>query len=165
MIDVTRPNRDWAFAHPGLHPRWLALGKWLAVERLFCLEEEIYRPDARQGYLWAQGRLPADCEAKGLNPGWARPGPIVTNAWSSKLSAHGFLLAGNPAAAAIDVVPTGPDLRPWTADDPWDEFVSAVAHYGAKVGLIQFHAPGKQVWDKPHLQMAEWSDRTHTLEF
>src|SRR4029077_5725142 len=117
----------------------------------------------RQQWLYGQGRSPVELELKAIDPRFARPGKIVTNAWSAKTSAHGWTEGGVPMSCALDVAPTGEDGRPWTADDPWDEFVSLVARLGAQVGLVHFHAVGKAVWDRPHLQLAEWDDRAHTL--
>jgi hypothetical protein len=124
---------------------------------------EVYRSDERQAWLYGQGRTALDLEAVGLDPALARPGERVTNAWSAKLSAHGWTEAGLPAAAAFDLMPLGPDGQAWTADDPWDEFVRVVAEQAEKVGLRHFAKPGKPPWDRPHVQLSEWSDMEHRL--
>jgi hypothetical protein len=135
---------------------------------------EVYRPEPRQQWLYGAGRPAELLLSRNIPIEWARPTePIVTNAWSAATSAHGYTLvppytgetppALLPAACALDVVPVGADGRPWTVDDRWDEFVQRVAEIGSRIGLIHFHAPGKAVWDKPHLQLVEWSDTQHTL--
>lgn len=171
MSDITRPDRDLSKAHPLLQERWPLVRARLAGLGFAVIVEEVYRPDARQAWLYGQGRTPEQLMAKGLDPTLARAGAVVTNAWSAKTSAHGYVLPlctedfpeGVPAACALDVVPLGDDGAPWTADDPWDAFVSAMVGIGAECGLVHFHAPGKAVWDRPHLQLAQWNDATHTL--
>jgi hypothetical protein len=100
-------------------------------------------------------------------PEFARPGAIVTNAWSAKTSAHGWTETRKgvtvPAAAALDVVPVGKDGKPWTADDDWDGFLRAMTAEGYAIGLVHFHKPGEPPSDKPHLQLKEWSDASHQL--
>lgn len=104
---------------------------------------------------------------------FARPTEkIVTGAWSAAVGAHGWLDVGDPptlrkpASCALDAVPVGEDGRPWTQDDDWQRFVDLtddIMDVGGRFGLIHFHAPGKDVWDKPHLQLVEWSDAEHRL--
>lgn len=162
---ATKINRDLASTHILVRMRWPAIDAQLKLRfgwRMFV--NETYRSDMRQLYLYGAGRTAEWLKARGLDPRYARPNaPKVTNAWSAKLSAHGWTEKGQPAAAAIDVVPTGPDGKPWTADDPWDAFVTAIAEIGPPCGLVHFHAPGKAVWDKPHLNLVEWSDVDHRL--
>lgn len=170
------PNNDPAYWHPLVVARWGILQP--ALERaLRCRVRaaEGYRPDERQQWLYAQGRTAAQLKAKGIDPLFARTGPIITNAWSAKTSAHGFTLlppyTGEqpteelPAACALDLDVLGADGKPWTKDDPWDEFVVLTSDGGllASIGLVHFHAVGKAVWDKPHIQLIEWSDVTHNL--
>lgn len=176
MPDLFPRDADLVRAHPLLRARWERLQPELA-RRLSCsvIAWECARSDERQGWLWGQGRSADAVLARGLPPAWARPGAIITNAWSARLSAHGFRLNRGtadtplwvPASCGLDVVVLGADGRPWSADDPWDQFVALTQDGGALsgFGLIHFHAPGKQVWDKPHLQPPEWSDVTHTLEW
>jgi len=176
-------DRDLKKGHPLLVQRWTALQPALE-QKLGCpvIVWECYRSDQRQGWLYGQGRNHKHMIAKGLDPSWARPGLVVTNAWSAKTSAHGHLSPhgehvfpavraawpdGVPASCALDVVPLGADGRPWTTDDPWtafsalsDEPLDALVK---QYGLIHFRAPGKQVWDKPHLQLMEWDDALHAL--
>lgn len=160
--DVTKPNTDRALWHPLLVARWNELDLRLAAGGIPCRVVEGYRSDERQQWLYAQGRT--------------RPGSIVTNAKTAKQSAHGYTLvppytgdvppAAIPAACGIDVVPLGEDGKPWTADDDWPRFVGMTTEpdsIGWNIGLIHFHAPGKAVWDKPHLQLREWSDLSHDL--
>jgi hypothetical protein len=162
MTDVTRANTDRALWHPLLVTRWAVLDLKLAAAGIPCRVVEGYRSDERQAWLYAQGRT--------------RPGLIVTNAASAKLSAHGYMckqvVAADgstilvPGACALDIVPIGADGKPWTADDDWPRFVAMTTDAGSvgwNIGLIHFHAPGKQVWDKPHLQLREWSDSSHDL--
>jgi len=163
------PDRDWGKAHPLLRPRYEKLNKALLEGHGIALwVGEIFRSDERQQWLYAQGRTAADCLAKGIRPEWARPGPVVTNAWSARTSAHGHTSNGNPSACAIDVVPLGADGRPWTKDDDWDKFVQLTTDGGSvgfDCGLVHFHRPGVAVWDKPHLQLVEWFDSIHDLRF
>lgn len=165
-LDVTRPNVDPALWHTLTVQRWTVLQPLLEM-RLGCTvrANEGYRYDARQQYLFGQGRTAAQLTAKGLDPALARPGPIVTNAWSAKTSAHGYMLDGKPASCALDIVVLGADGTPWTKDDPWDQFVALTTDHGAlaSIGLVHFHRVGVAVWDRPHLQNVEYSDALHTL--
>lgn len=164
-VDVTRPDTDLAKGHPHLQYRLPALRAHLAT--LGCQTQliEVFRPNLRQAYLYGAGRTPAQLQAVGLDPALARPHePVVTNAWSSALSAHGHTLEdGTPAACAADLVPLGEDAKPWTADDPWEEFVIVIETVQNRFGLKHFHKPGKPVWDKPHIQLVEYSDARHAL--
>ncbi len=164
-VFYARPDRDWSKAHPLLLPRYLALVIALPSE-LGLWVNEIYRSDDRQRWLYAQGRTADQCSQRDVDPAWARPGPIVTNAWSAATSPHGFLLNGLPAAAALDVVPLGADGRPWTRDDDWALFVQLTtdpSSIGGQIGLVHFHRPGVAMWDQPHLQLREWSDSQRTV--
>ena len=163
-MSVETPDRDWTKAHPLLVRRWGQLGGVLFARIGKTMVNEIYRADARQAWLYGQGRTAAELQAVGLDPMLARPGPRVTNAWSAKLSAHGHQLDdGTPASCALDLVPLGADDKPWSADDPWDELVRVVAEESAKVGLRHFHKPGKAPTDTPHVQLVEWNDALHRL--
>lgn len=171
--DYTRADRDLGKGHPVLQQRWTALKGRLLTEGYPMWENEVYRPELRQQWLWGAGRSVNDVVAKGLPHSFARPlERRVTNAWSARLSAHGctrtILIEDGeekivPAAAAMDLVPVGKDEKPWTPDDEWTPFVVLLATVGPEYGLVHFHAPGKEVSDKPHLQLVEWSDRDHTL--
>jgi hypothetical protein len=163
------PDRNPARWHPLVRARWPALRERLAADGFGMFVNEGYRPELRQQWLWAQGRTAAECGTKGINPRFARPGPIVTNAWSARLSAHGVIMldpaTGNtviPASAALDVVPVGDDGKPWSHDDPWDAWLAKLAEYGSGIGLVHFTSRGK-ISDMPHLQLIEWSDREHRL--
>lgn len=162
---ITSPNRDLALCHPLVQARWPALQAHLRFRydmRMFL--NEGYRSDERQMFLYGKGRTAEQLVAAGLDPMYAQPGEArVTNAKNASKSAHGWAVNGKPAAAAIDVVPLGADGKPWTKDDPWDQFVLAIAEEGAHFGLVHFHSPGKGVWDKPHCQLVEWSDREKRL--
>lgn len=162
-MSVATPDRDFSKAHPLLRQRWGRLGGLLFARVGKVMVWEVYRSDARQAWLYGQGRTSEQLQAVGLDPLLARPGAIVTNAWNARLSAHGWEEAGQPAAAALDLTPLGADDQPWTADDPWEPFVQVVAEEGEKVGLQHFHKPGKAPSDKPHLQLVEWSDPQHRL--
>src|SRR6266516_1838195 len=132
MSDLFPRSTDPSLWHPLLVQRWARLAPALATCGIRCVVWEGYRTDERQGWLWAQGRSAADCVGRGVNPVWARPGDIVTNAWSAKVGPHGYVQpictvehpSGIPASCAIDVVPVGPDGLPWTADDDWDKYVT-----------------------------------------
>lgn len=166
--DITKPNRSLLQLHPAVMKRWEALKIDLELAlKCIVLVNETYRSDARQQWLYGAGRSPNDLLAVGLDPRLSRPSELrVTNAYSAKLSAHGHLENGIPAAVGLDVIPLGQDGKPWSKDDPWDEFVRLTTDSGVLVGkhgLIHFKSKGKQVTDKPHLQAIEWSDATHTL--
>lgn len=163
---VSVPDRDLKKGHPLLQERWPLLEAFLRDEHgMNTRVNEVYRPELRQMWLYGAGRTQRQLMDLGIPNGLARPTePRVTNARSARLSAHGWTIGTTPASAAIDVVPLGLDGRPWTKDDPWDEFVRLLAVHGPQVGLVHFHSPGKGVWDRPHLQLVEWSDRTHRVE-
>src|SRR6266550_535839 len=175
MPDLFPASKDWSLAHPLLKPRYGELARELMrTHGLGLWVNEIYRPDRRQGWLYGQGRTPEAMIAKGLDSTWARTGAIVTNAWSAKTSAHGYVLPlctaewpnGVPASCALDVVPLGPDNTPWTKDDDWDLFTRLTTDPGSpgwRIGLVHFHRPGIAVWDRPHLQLREYSDLAHDL--
>ena len=162
---ITIPDRDLKKGHPMLQERWPVLEAFLRDEHgLKCRVIEVYRPELRQQWLYGAGRTQGQLLGLGIRGEFARPTePKVTNARSARQSAHGWTEAGVPAAAALDVAPVGADNRPWTKDDPWDEFVRLIALHGPGIGLVHFHSPGKAVWDRPHLQLVEWSDRTHRV--
>lgn len=163
-IDPAKPNTDFSLAHPLLQTRWSVLVGELLRLGMKVQVVECFRYDLRQAWLYGQGRSAEQLEQVGVDPLFARPGAIVTNAYSAALSAHGWRLEnGKPASCALDVVPVGKDGKAWTKDDPWDEFVELVASLSPKVGLRHFSKPGKGVWDKPHLQLTEWSDKLHRL--
>lgn len=163
--DYRRPDPDLGKGHPLLQERVPVLENLLRhrygweVRRL-----EVYRPELRQQWLYGAGRTVGEIAPRGISPMFARPRePRVTNAWSARVSAHGFAIGDQPASCAIDLCPLGQDRRPFTKDDPWDEFVRAMVVEGLSIGLVHFHAPGKAVWDKPHLELLEWSNRARTL--
>ena len=168
-MDLSQPDRDMGKVHPVVRQRWFALLPDLE-QMLGChvLMNEGYRSDERQGWLYGAGRTRDVLDKLGVNPDWARPTELrVTNAWTARLSAHGWMVNGVPASAALDVVPLGADGKPWTTDDPWGKFVMLTTDTGilaAKHGLVHFHAAGKMVWDRPHIQAVEWSDARHQLE-
>lgn len=162
VAGLGRADPDLSKGHGLLKLRWPKLDARLRKAGLECQVIEVYRPDARQQWLFGQGRTGEQLEARGIDPRFARPGAIVTDAWSALTSAHGWTEGGNPAAAAMDIDPVGLDGRPWTADDQWDPMVSLVASCAALSGLVHFMTRGK-VTDRPHLQLVEWSDRLHTM--
>lgn len=164
--DYDRADPDMGKGHPLLQDRWDRLNRRLRDRYGWKMQViEVYRPELRQQWLYAQGRTVGQVKLHGINFAFARRGLIVTNAWSAKLSAHGCTQGVIPAAAALDVVPLGPDGKAWTGDDPWDPFVIALAAEGPGFGLVHFHGKNKQVTDRPHLQLwPEWSDVTHRLE-
>lgn len=163
-MNLDTPDRDLYKGHQLLQqrlPAFIAEAKAMGYE-LFT--NEIYRSEERQQWLYGQGRTPAQCTVKGVPVDYARPGSIVTNAWSAKTSPHGHEEDGLPAACAADLVPVGADGKAWTKDDNWDAYLTVLEPVANKHGLRHFHAPGKQVWDKPHIQLVEWNDSTLTLD-
>lgn len=169
------PNVDPALWHPLLVQRWWQLFPML-THLLNCnvIVNEGYRPDLRQQWLYGQGRTAAQLKVKGIDPSFARPGLIVTNAWSAKTSPHGLTLPivgtgewpdGRPAACALDIIVLGQDGKPWTKDDPWDEFIKLTTDDGplTNYGLVHFKGPRNIVTDGPHLQMIEYDNHTHNL--
>lgn len=154
-LTSNRAITDLKTGHPLLQERWPPLSDELETLLQGKIRVvEVYRYDARQKWLYAQGRT--------------RKGNIVTNAKSCLTSAHGWTREIRkgvhvPAAAALDVVPLGNDMLPWTKDDPWIEFVEMIKDLVPVYGLRHFAKPGKQPWDKPHLQLLEWSDIDHKL--
>lgn len=163
--DFTLASTDLALGHVLVQARWPVLSEFLLNRYGWVMRViEVYRPELRQQWLYGSGRTVGKLSEYGISARFARPAlPVVTNAWTARVSAHGHLEGIIPAAAALDVVPLGADGRPWTRDDPWTPFVAALARDGAAHGLIHFHAPGKQVWDRPHLQLIEWSDVSFNL--
>jgi hypothetical protein len=163
-LDMSRPDRDLTKGHPLLKERWPVLLARLTADGFPMMVNEVYRPELRQQWLYGAGRTVRQMMDRGLSTAFARPTePRVTNAWSAHLSAHGWTEQNQPAAAALDVVPVGADGKPWSRDDPWDAFVALLARIGPEYGLVHFHSPGKGVWDRPHLQLAEWSDSDHRV--
>lgn len=168
--DYRQADPDLALGHPLLQARWEVLnGILLHKYGWRMLVIEVYRPELRQQWLYGAGRTVPELMAKGIVTRFSRPTlKRVTGAWSAKVSAHGVTIRGPggtwiPAAAALDVDPVGEDGKPWTADDPWDPFVVALAAEGPAVGLVHFHSRGT-VTDRPHLQLwPEWSDQDHRL--
>lgn len=164
-IAVKVPDRDPAKWHPLLRERWALMGDHLYQRVGKTIVNEGYRADIRQAWLYGAGRTAEMLLAVGVPGEFARPNEEkVTNAWSAKLSAHGWELDdGTPASCALDLVPLGADDKPWTKDDPWDDFVRVVAELAPKCKLVHFSKPGKKPWDKPHVQLVEWSDGLHRL--
>lgn len=153
------PDRDIGKAHPLLASRWPALRARLSTAGIVTSVNEVWRSNERQQWLYGGGRTAAQLVARGVPTMYARPtDPLVTNAWSAATTAHGWTESGRPAACALDVVPLGRDGRPWTADDPWDEFVALVEDAVAQTGLRHFRDHGGCITDRPHLQLSEWSD-------
>lgn len=168
MSDYKIPNKDLESGHQVLQNRWSLLKEAIEVQnKIVLVVNEVYRSDERQQWLYGAGRSVADLALKGIRADFARPTESkVTNAWSAATSAHGYTINGKAASVGMDVVPVGADGKPWTKDDDWDLFVRLtddINDLGGQIGLIHFHAPGKEVWDKPHLQLIEWNDSSHTL--
>lgn len=162
--DLSRAIRDVRTTHPLVQQRWANLKLVLQGAGFVTQENEMYRTEARQQWLFAQGRTTEQCKRYGVPARYAREGSIVTNSWSAKNSAHGWTQPAGvgkvvPAACALDVVPLGADGKMWTKDDPWKEWYAFCERPEVRaLGLIHFHKPGKEAWDKPHLQLLEWSD-------
>lgn len=163
--DVTRPDKDIAKGHLLLQERVPVLEQELLDKYGWATKRiEVYRPELRQQWLYGAGRTVPELAIHGISPAYARPHAArVTNAWSAKVSAHGWTMGIHPAAAALDIVPLGKDGLPWTQDDPWDAFVATMAKIGPRIGLVHFHSPGKVPWDRPHLELIEWDNATHRL--
>lgn len=167
--DLGRPIRDLRTTHIFVQTRWAVLKPLLEAAGFAMLENEAYRTEERQRWLWAQGRTVEQCRRNGVPVKYARGGNIVTNSWSARNSAHGWTQSVGvgkvvPAACAIDVVPLGTDGKPWTKDDPWDTWYTFLCQPTIlAIGLVHFHKPGKKPWDMPHLQLKEWSDQLKRL--
>lgn len=162
--DPSLADPDVRKGHGLLQQRWPRLEARLAELGVRVLVIECYRPEMRQQFLWGAGRTVAQLLDKGIPGRWARPNlKRVTNAWSARVSAHGHAEGNQPAAAALDICPVGKDGRAWTTDDEWTPLVAIIAREGPGFGLVHFHAPGKAVWDRPHLQLSEWCDRCHDV--
>jgi hypothetical protein len=167
--DFTLADRDLAKGHPRLQERVPALEEELERSHGWRIQRvEVYRTELRQQWLYGSGRTVGKLNELGISSRFARPSlKVVTNASSARLSAHGWTEKRDglvvPAAAAIDCGPVGQDGKLWTADDPWDDFVRTLALIGPKFGLVHFHSPGKAVWDRPHLELLEWSNREHRV--
>jgi hypothetical protein len=163
--DVRVPDTRLELGHPLLQLRLPLLEDLLRTKYGWATRRiEIYRPELRQQWLYGAGRTVGELAPHGISAAFARPTePRVTKAWSATVSAHGFRFGAQPASCAVDLCPLGADGRPFTRDDPWEAFVRAMAIEGPAIGLVHFHAPGKDVWDKPHLELLEWSNGTHTL--
>lgn len=165
-MDVRHADPDLAQGHSLLRQRAPVWERAAAAVGFPVQRIEVYRPDARQAWLYGQGRVAAELVARGLDPALAQPLlPQVTNAWSARTSAHGFTLPdGTPAAAAADYAVLGPDGLPWTADDPWAPFISWCLAHEQLYGLRHFGPPQRPPPDRPHLQLVEYSDVTHQLD-
>jgi hypothetical protein len=163
--DVTHPDRDLGKGHPLLQQRWPILKAVMSEKYGWEIQLiEVYRPELRQMWLYGAGRTSRQLLDAGIPISLSRPyEPRVTNAKSSRLSAHGWLQGTTPAAAAADVCPVGKDGRAFTRDDPFDDFVVAVAREASVTGLIHFHSASKGVWDRPHVQLDIWCDRHHVV--
>jgi hypothetical protein len=167
--DLGRPMRELALLHPLAQTRWEEMRPKLEAA-LGCgmFVNETWRPNERQLWLYGAGRTVDQCRKMGVPSKYARPAEkIVTNSWNSTNSAHGWLLVDEsgkltPAACALDVAPLGRDQKPWTKDDPWEQFYQSVTELSS-IGLVHFHKPGKRPWDMPHLQLTEWSDAKKRL--
>lgn len=167
--ELWRPLRDMTMAHPLVQERWPKLKAYLEAHGFTMYVNEVFRYNRRQQWLYGAGRSIKQMKAIGLPPAWARPNEkIVTNASDCFKSAHGWTRQDErgywvPAAAAIDVVPLGADGKPWTRDDPWDGVLKCLREGGYEFGLVHFTKPGKDPWDRPHLQLKEWSDSEHRV--
>jgi hypothetical protein len=165
-MDVTRADPDLAKGHSLLQqrlPPWeqAAAGAGFRVQRL-----EVYRPDARQAWLYGQGRTPEALQAVGLDPALARPGQIVTNAWSAKTSAHGYTIQPNetPAAAGADYGVLDSAGKLWAADADWPGFMVWCLANEQQYAIRHFGPPLHPVTDQPHVQLVEYNDHTHQLD-
>ncbi len=168
-LTVTHALTDRATGHPELVRRVSYFELRLAKRGMRFREIEWYRYDARQAFLFGQGRDIATLLAHGLDPKLAQPQlPIVTDAWSAAVGAHGWTRQDEtgtwiPAAAALDIVPVGADGNPWTKDDPWDDFLACCAEEATPAGLVHFRRHGL-ITDRPHLQLIEWNDALQRLD-
>src|SRR5260370_22437543 len=164
-IDVPRPDPDLAKAHSLFRQRapvWerAAAAAGFPVQRL-----EVFRSDERQRWLYGQGRTPEQLLVIGLDPVLACPElPRVTNAPTAHTSAHGYRLAdGTPAACAGDYCVLDAAGKLWAADAPWDAFMAWCLAHEQLYALRHFGPPAHPVTDRPHLQLVEYDDVTHTL--
>ena len=158
-----RPVRDLTTAHSILRQRYMIWSNRMRAAGFVVFVNEVYRYHVRQQWLYGAGRTAAECLAMNVPAACARPSePRVTNAASAETSAHGWTDRGMPASAALDVAPVGKDGKPWTADDPWDTWLACALALEVETGLVHFRK-GQSVWDKPHLQLKEWSDVLHRV--
>ena len=164
MSDITHADPDLGLGHSLLQQRLPPWEQAAAAAGYRVQRVEVYRPDARQAWLYGQGRTPEALVAVGLDPALARAGAIVTNAWSAKTSAHGYVLAdGTPAAAGADYCVLDGLGRLWAADADWAGFMAWCLANEQTYAIRHFGPPLHPVTDRPHVQLVEWSDSWHDL--
>jgi peptidoglycan L-alanyl-D-glutamate endopeptidase CwlK len=130
----------------GVHPQLVLMARAWSVQLSFdILITDGVRTNARQAELYAQGRT--------------TPGPIVTNAPTAALSAHGRKwFAGRAFGCAIDAVPcTGPRGAPTYLDTAAYEAMAIIAERMMLMwgGRWTRAADGMDP-DKPHFQWPTW---------
>lgn len=147
MSDVATLDADLTKGHSLLRVRLPQLLVALEKQGVRLKILEVFRTDERQKWLYAQGRT--------------RPGVIITNASSALTSPHGHMENCSPASCAVDLLPNEPN--PWQDAVFWSNWIGPLEKVINQYGLRHFHAPGKAVWDQPHLQLIEWSDSESRL--
>ena len=163
---VEHADRDLLKGHGLLQQRAPRFEAGATAAGFKLVRTEVYRSDARQRWLYGQGRTAAELATLGFDPAFAQPEkPKVTNAPTASKSAHGWKLPdGTPASCAADYALFGADGKLWTADDPWDAFIAWCLKNEQSYGLRHFGPPARPVSDRPHLQLwPEWSDAQHKL--
>lgn len=127
----------------GVHPQLILMSKAWGVRLPFdVLITSGVRTNAEQAALYAQGRT--------------KPGPIVTQASSASLSAHGRRwFNGLAYGCAVDAVPcTGLAGQPNYGDVGAYEALALIAE---RMGLV-WGGRWVKFTDRPHFQIAGWKD-------
>ena len=109
MSDVDTPSRDLELLAPKFRQAVEAAMLACEAKGLHVKVNEAFRSNARQAFLFAQGRT--------------RPGPKVTNAPTSLTSWHGYGLAVDVIHKTLAFKPFGDDRA---KNEQWFEDVGAV---------------------------------------
>jgi peptidoglycan L-alanyl-D-glutamate endopeptidase CwlK len=109
---------------------------------------ETYRPQARQNYLYCQGRTIAECVAKGINQSFAA---AYCNPKGGKVT--WTLNSVHKSRKAVDVVPqrivNGKMTAIWNTQDPQTQIIiRTMQKYGFEAGANWMKSP-----DSPHFQV------------
>jgi peptidoglycan L-alanyl-D-glutamate endopeptidase CwlK len=130
-------SRNLDDLHPALQPLAHAFLSRCADAGVTPLITCTWRSGAEQDALYAQGRT--------------APGPRVTNARAGQ-SAHNFILNGQPAARAFDVVPLLAGKPQWDAGHPHWQMMGRI---GTELGLNWYGRPGAPFREFPHFELAK----------
>ena len=127
----------------GVHPQLVLMTAAWSVQLPFDIFiTSGVRTNAEQAELYAQGRT--------------KPGPIITQAATAALSAHGRRwFNGTAYGCAVDAVPcTGPAGQPNYNDSGAYE---AMAHVAERMQLV-WGGRWVKFPDRPHFQLLAWKD-------